>query len=402
LGFGLITAASAQEAVRMSMASAQAAELRRRAATALDYYDLKLGQTAWKFGAGMGVEYNDNVNYTQNNPESDFILRPEINTLLFWPVSDRNSVNLVLGAGYSAYVQHSELSRYFITPDSGLSFDLYAGDFWINLHDRLYITENSYQDPSVAGTGDYSQLQNTLGVSALWDLNKAVLRWGYDHQNYVYLSSTQNQPDGEAEVFSVSAGYAPRAGALLGVELGGMLLNYTGANTLYSDARQWNFGGFYESQVSKYIHFTGHVGYTEYKPDSSIPIGHGGDLSGIYAQLALTHRVNQYLDYSLDGGRTISSTLQGGTVVLYSLGWRANWRVFRKTTLSTSFVYNHGIELYGVGEIFDQYGPQISLGRRLSDKLSTSLSYQFYWRTSDQPGRDYTVNIVSLNLRYTF
>ena len=54
------------------------------------------------------------------------------------------------------------------------------------------------------------------------------------------------------------------------------------------------------------------------------------------------------------------------------------------------------------GETFDQYGPQITLSRPLTAKLSSSLGYQLYWRSSNESGRAYTVNIVSLNLTYTF
>ena len=68
LVLGLATAAPGQEAVRMSMASAEAAEARRQAASTIGYYNLKLGPTAWNFGAGLGLEYNDNVIYTQNQP----------------------------------------------------------------------------------------------------------------------------------------------------------------------------------------------------------------------------------------------------------------------------------------------------------------------------------------------
>ena len=178
----------------MSIASEQAAEARRRAATTIGYYNLKLGPTAWNFGTGLEVDYNSNVNLTESNPEGDFIFRPQINTRMLWPVSEMNSINLALGGGYSAYVKNPRLDQAFITPGSELSFDLYAGDFWINLHDRFSITENNYQDPSVANSGNYSQFQNALGVATVWDLNKAIVRAGYDHVNYD-IAKRRQQPE---------------------------------------------------------------------------------------------------------------------------------------------------------------------------------------------------------------
>ena len=124
---------------------------------------------------------------------------------------------------------------------------------------------------------------------------------------------------------------------LLGVELGGALLHYTGTNTTFSDASQWNVGGFYETQVSEYMHFRGSAGYTVYTPDSSGTIASGSDFSGMYAQLALTHRVNQYVDYSLSGGRTITSRSLAARSTMYSANLQANWKVLRKISLATSF-----------------------------------------------------------------
>jgi hypothetical protein len=403
--------ARGQEAVRMSIASAEAAAARHRAATTVGYYNLKLGPTAWNFSTGLGLDYNSNVYNVESNPEGDFIFRPQINARMLWPVSEVNSINLVIGGGYSAYVQNPNLDRAFISPGSELSFDLYAGDFRINLHDRFSITQDSYQDPTVAGSGNYSQFQNALGVETLWDLDKVIVQAGYDHVNYDSLSGSSGQdfsgqPSGYSEVFSTSTGYALKPGMLLGLELGGSLLTYTSitTNSPYSNAKQWNVGGFYEAPVTDYIHFSGHAGYTVYSPESdgTAAASTSSDFSGMYAELDITHRLNQYVNYSVSGGRTVSFAFSGGTVDRYFAHWQANWAIVRKVTLGTTFSYEHGSQLSGWTETYDQYGPGISLSRPLSAKLTSSLGYQLYWRDSNQPGRNYTVNVVSLNLNYTF
>jgi hypothetical protein len=328
---------------------------------------------------------------------------------MLWPVSDQNSLNLALGGGYSAYLQNPNLDRLFITPGSELSFDLYAGDFWINLHDRFSINEYSYQDPTVVGTGEYSQLQNALGVATTWDLNKTRVTFGYDHVNYNSLSggNAQNytgQPSGCSEVFSTSAGYTLKPDMLLGVELGGSLINYstTTTNQPYRNATEWNVGGFYDTPVSEYIHFTAHAGYTVYSPQSSGAPTSVDRFNGMYGQIDIKHRVNQYVEQTLSGGRTLNVAFYGGTIDQYFARWQANWRIVRKLTLATSFTYYHGTQLIAGSETYDQYGPGISLSHPITTKLSSSLGYQFYLRESDLPGRNYTVNVVSLNLNYMF
>ena len=393
----------------MSIASAEAAEARRRAASTIGYYNLKLGPTAWNFGSGLGLEYNSNVYYTEANPSGDLIFRPQVNTRMLWPVSDQNSINLALGGGYSAYLNNTRLDRAFITPDSELSFDLYVGEFWINLHDRFSITEDTYQDPTVVGSGNYSQLQNALGVATTWDLNKGIVRVGYDHVIYDSLSGENGQsfggrPSGYSEIFSASAGLALRPQMVLGLEVGDSLISYTTSttNTPYSNANQWNVGGFYDAPLSEYIHFTAHAGYSVYSPEGGGGGMASGDFSGIYAQIDITHRINQYVSYALSGGRTVTVVFSGGTIDRYYANWQANWAILRKVTLGTSFSYEEGSQLFFGAETYYQYGPGIRLSRSITAKLSSSLGYQLYWRDSNLAGRNYTLSIVSLNFNYVF
>jgi len=399
---GAWTAARGQEAVRMSLASADAAAARRRAASTLGYYNLRVGPTAWRFGAGLSLEYSDNVVLEEQDQQGDLILRPQINTEMLWPITDKNAVTLNVGVGYSAYLLNPELNRIYITPGSELSFDLYIGDFWINLHDRFSISENSYQDPTVTGTGNYSRLENALGVAATWDLNKVIARGGYDHVNYTGLTGNAGQPDGESELISASFGYALKPGMLTGIEAGGGLLSYSGSNTIFTTAKQWNAGVFFESQVSQYIHFRGSVGYTDYIPEDAGVTNSFGDLTGVYAQMEIQHRVNQFMDYTLSGGRTISFAFYGGAVDLIYARLAANWKIVQKVGLGTVLSYEHGLQGSLSGETFDRYGGSVSLSRAITTKSSGSLAYQIYWRTSDVAGRDYLNNVITLNFSYTF
>src|SRR5262245_41656180 len=90
----------AQEAIRMSLASAEAAEARRKAATTVGYYNIKLGPTAWRFNAGLQAQYDDNVGLASGNREEDFIFRPQINAQMLWPVTEKNSLHLSADVGY--------------------------------------------------------------------------------------------------------------------------------------------------------------------------------------------------------------------------------------------------------------------------------------------------------------
>jgi hypothetical protein len=391
----------------MSLAGAEAAQARRKAAMSLNDANLQLGPTAWDFRAGFGVAANDNIQLEPVDPKSDIILRPELSTRMILPLSQVNSLNLAMSAGYSAYRRHSEFDRFYIKPGSEAAFDLYAGDFWFNFHDRFSITENPYQDPTVVGSGNYSQLENTAGLGATWDLNKVKLRAGYDHVNYDALQGTTQsagQPSGQSEVFSSSAGYVVRPGMLAGVEAGGTLIHYDhiSSSQLYTDASQANVGGFLDAKLSEYLQARTSAGYLVFSPEESAALTNSVKLSGVYGQINVSHRLNRFVEYSLSGGRSLNFTFFGGTVDLYFARWQSNWTVLRQWSLATWFQYEHGTQLGDAPEKFDRYGPGLSLGRAISAKLCGNLAYQCYLRDSDLPNRDYTVNVLSVEMAYRF
>jgi uncharacterized protein (PEP-CTERM system associated) len=104
----------------------------------------------------------------------------------------------------------------------------------------------------------------------------------------------------------------------------------------------------------------------------------------------------------LSGGRSLNFALYGGTIDLYYARLNANWNILQKVSLGTSFDFEHGSQVSSGNETFDRYGAGITLGRAITSKLSGSLGYRYYWRGSDVSGRNYTANIVSLNLSYAF
>src|SRR5689334_23291749 len=100
-GIALSNSAQAQEAVRTSMAGEEAAEARQAAISSSGYYNLHLGRTAWNFRGNLGVEANDNITLEPNDPEGDFIFRPELSTRMLWRVTEQNAINFAVSAGYS-------------------------------------------------------------------------------------------------------------------------------------------------------------------------------------------------------------------------------------------------------------------------------------------------------------
>lgn len=399
-----------QEALQMSLAGDLAAERQHQANSSYGYYNLLWGPTAWRFSSGLGLEYDDNVRLQSQNQQGDFILQPNLNTQMHWPITKWNSLDVSVGAGYSFYATHSDLNQFYMNPGSGLSFNIYVGDCVINLHDWISMTEYSYQNPTTSNNGSSSRLENVIGASTLWDLNKVVTQLGYDHVNDLTLGSGQSEPDASSDNWFLNAGVRVLPELMLGVEGGVGLVSYGQgqSTTAQPDATQWNAGVFSKAQISEHINARLDVGYTIYSPATTSGFTNLSSSANLYFQLLVTHQVNQFFDYALSAGRITETSFYGQPYDRYHVQLQPNWRIFRNYTLSTPVWWEKGNQLasdvYGQGgsNNYDQYGAGVNISHPITQKLTGSIGYQYVKETSSETGLNYTVNIVSLNFSYQF
>ena len=281
--------------------------------------------------------------------------------------------------------------------------NIYVGDFTFNVHERPSLYQYAYQNPAVTGSGNQSQLQNTVGVAGQWRLNKAVANFGYDHNNYWSLGgpTTSGQQDGSSEVVYASAGAYVQPELQLGVQTGAGWIQYV-QNQGLPNAFQWNAGGYGTYLLSQYLSFRGGAGYTVYAPEPSATAGTLPSTSGVYADLALKHRINEFLTYQIAAGRAVTVSFYGAPYENYFANLGMDWHLLHEITLSTPFSYLHGTYLDSTQAPFDQFQAGLTLGRTLTEKLSGSLGYQYVRRYSSEDSGNYTVNTISLIFRYQF
>jgi len=140
----------AQDAIRPSLAGQQSSEAREQDVSRIPY-NLLLGPVRMRVGATVGVEYNDNINYSDDGsaivanpfgppgsftvvtvqPEDDIIVTPNLTLDMIWPVTQLNTLRLDLGIGYAFYLDHSDNDTDYllVAPKSQIAFDIFIGDF---------------------------------------------------------------------------------------------------------------------------------------------------------------------------------------------------------------------------------------------------------------------------------
>jgi hypothetical protein len=422
----------AQDAIRPSLAGESAAEARRQSIDKIPY-NLQLGPIKFRFSATMGVEYNDNINLTEDataflpsptgpvlvttQQQSDFIFRPQINVNALWPVTQLNTLKLDLGVGYAFYLDHSSYNTnsILINPGSQLSFDVFVGDFRINLHDRFSLEQDPVAELALSNVADYGRFQNTAGISALWDLNQAVATLGYDHYNFISTTSAFDYLNRNAEMVTGSLAFTPNSVMAIGIE-GSFVHTYYDQNVL-NDSDTYSGGGFLETQITNYLKLRVAAGYQVINFDNTGLVNDSHDLNDYYANALLTHRVSSVLSHSLAVGHETQLGINSNFIKLNYVRHTANWNVFYHTLLSTELFYEDADDSGGsfvplngvpfafnpfVAEHIHRYGGALTLGYQLTQHVTLGLRYQYTQKDSDQPLRDYRQNRIAVDGTYSF
>jgi hypothetical protein len=392
-----------QESIRASLAGDQAAFARRPALSNAGY-NLQLGPVLAKFSASLGLEFNDNITLSENNRESDLIVRPALYANVAWQVSELNALRLDLGIGYAAYASHSEFDTQslLIAPQSALSFDLYIGDFRITFFDQFSLLQNPVDEIDLANVGRFPRFENAAGITVLWDLNKVILIGGYTHYNFESLDSNFSYLDRNEDQFVFSGSVRATNTLSVGARVTGGLVNYN--HNFNNDSAWYSFGPFLETQLTPYIHISLEGGYQGGSFNTSGLNNDTSGLSTLYARLQITHRVNRYITETLDTGRDAQLGFTTNTTELTYVRYGAIWRVNSKASLAFEAFYEHGLDSPSdfESERVNRYGVGANLDYRLGRHFTTSLGYWFIDRRSDLADRSYYQNRVLWAITYDF
>jgi hypothetical protein len=399
----LAASASAQEALRESLAGERIAEQNRQS-LANQPYNLRLGDFKMVVSATQGFEYNDRVNYTSLNPQSDFILRPMLNLYAVQPIGEVNKLNFSLGIGYEKYIDHSAYDSLLITPGSELSFDVFVKDIRINFHENLSYQNDPGREASVSGTGKYGGLNNRLGTAVTWDLEDVVLSASYDYTKFISSTSTFNAQDRDSHLFLVRSGFKVHPTATIGLEA-------TAGPTYYAQPRlndnfSTSIGAYADWQPTPYMHLQPRAGYSQYSFTENQYYGKMPSEGGSYFGLNFNHRINRFISYTVDGGRELRPSVGANLSTEYRASGSINLHLIERLSLSSGINYTQGEQMgslnIGNNQQYDLTSITFGAGYQLMEKLSTSLSYTHSIRTSNYQNGDYAQNRVTLNLTYRF
>lgn len=397
--------AQGQEALRASLTGQKALDAKKQRIAA-GWGDIRLGPVQMDLVGRLDLEASDNVWYRDEDTEEDLIFRPGLTARALYPISEKNLLSFGAGLAYNKYLQNSELDYFHVAPDSDLAFDLYVGDFLINLHNRIYYTAEVANEASLSGMGRYGRFEDTVGALAIWDMNKLLLSFNADYLTYLATDEQYDYVDHNSLLFGLRGAYLLTPVTPLGLELGYGTTDYS--KELLNDMRHYSAGAFYEMPAGKFTSVRLGAGYVRYEPTShsNTNLVGEGTLDGFYTDLTFRHRITQTITYELSAGREVRGGVYSQTLELYyARAWVA-WNILRGYGLTTSFGYEDGEEsgsvYYWQLEEFRRFTVGLAVSKRLGEKLYTSLGYSFSQRDSNVRRRDYTQNRLVLSVSYNF
>jgi hypothetical protein len=419
-----------QDAVRPSLAGEAASDARQEDVSRIPY-NLLLGPVRFRLGASVGAEYNDNITYAETNEKDDFIITPNVTLDAIWPVTQLNTLRLDIGVGHSFYLDHSgfDTDSILIAPKSQVAFDIFVGDFRINLHDRFQLQQDPIQNGALSNVADFGRFENYAGLSVLWDLNKLLLQVGYDHYNYISTTNSFNYLDHNSDIVNGSAAFIVNPTITIGVEGNAVFSRYDNGtqNGILNDSDEYSGGGFIEASLTnnlkvrvaggyQWIDFSNGFVIFPFGAFGPVPFPDHNKLEDYYVNGLIAHRINGQLSQTLSAWHENQLGIQSNYITLNFVRHTLTWNLIRNVLLSTEFFFEDAEESGGPlnstlftiltgqreGEHFQRIGGAITLGYQLTPHVTLGLRYQGTSKDSNVFLRDYNQNRISLDGTYSF
>ena len=131
------------------------------------HYNLAVGPLRFNVAAGVGLEYNDNINLSDHDRQSDFIFRPSLNVDSVWQLSEMNTLRFSMGVSYAKYFKHTEYDTrgVIFSPNSELAMTIMVGQVADHPAGPLFLSGRSVRDPHHQQHRRFSPLREPGGDS---------------------------------------------------------------------------------------------------------------------------------------------------------------------------------------------------------------------------------------------
>jgi hypothetical protein len=365
-----------------------------------------LGPLQLSLGAFSGAQYNNNINLTQYNPQRDVILANGVNLGAVWPVTVLSELNFSSAVGYNHYLEHPNQSYVNVAPGSVLNWSVLLEEWTLTAYDQFSYTRSVNTVASVSNTYGIPAFNNNVGLRGEWQPEHWDVQLGYSYDSYISDAAAYDYLNNNADNFFARSAWRFADATQLGLEVSSAITQYSHATE--PDSTSYSLGPYLQWQVTKTISNSLRGGWTYYSFDTT-PFQPASTLSSYYLGLDLNHQLTKYVSQTFSAERDVSLGFNTGSAftqqftVIYGLQWAATpW-----LNLMLNLTYEKGQQpLNGISsgntENYDRYGISPGITYQFTEKLSGSVNFNFWDKSSSVNGNGYQQEMVGLQLQYHF
>jgi hypothetical protein len=390
----------AQGIERESLAG-EGAETAAVEANANQPYNLSLGPVNVRADASLSTAYNDNIGVAHTGRIGDCIITPTLGLHALWQATDLNALSLDVSLGYQWYTFHSSNSSLYINPNSAAQFNIYAGDFKINLHDRFSYSQDPINIGQLSNVNQFPLLENVAGFDVDWDLSDLIVSLGYDHQNQWVFDSAYSYLTYQSDTVTPKVTF--HLSKTLDVGLVTALSSMRYNQDVQNNNTSITAGPFVTAQLSENISADAGLGADFANYDRGGSNGDTTNLGSFYANAGISQRVNNVISQSFTAGREfipgVSSNYTQRIYTNYNLSWQATNFLTVGPSLWWENLHDSEAE---ISENANRYGAGLNLAYSLTDHSNLGLNYQYVLKNASPSIDSYEQDVVTLDFLYHF
>src|SRR4030095_1727589 len=389
-------------------------------------YNMAVGPVRMSVAVGAGIEWNDNIFLSDDDRESDFVLRPLVNVDFMWPISEYNTLSFSVGASWAKYFDHSELdsSGLLISPTSNLTLSMQAGPFTITVRDRFSYQEDPSGIATLSNVSQYERYENQAGIEIDWPINeKTFLTFGYDHYKLWTTGDEFSDQDHAIDTIFVRPSYQLTPAVRIGLFGSYSWVNFD--SDTRSDTGAILVGPFVDIKLAEYVTLYIEGGYQGMSFDGTSTFDgdfeaglsrdfrrlskeeqedfeDNSDANSWYAKVQLTHTPNDIFDHGIIFTKKAELGFGSNFYDIYHLEYGATYKGIKDTEISP-LLFGEYYETSGnFPEEAWRYGAAIAIRHHFSNSFTVGLDYRFLLKDSNVEDADYYQNLVFLSAYYRF
>lgn len=383
---------------------------------------MRLGNMYFNLQAYFEAEYNDNINYSNANRQSDIILRPGFQIGSSYQITQLNTLSLDLGISYQQYLFHSSLSSYntfaSVSPASQLAYTIIVDNFTIKLYDAFSyavqpnnaIGYNSSSGNFVLSVSQYGRFTNQIGFNVDWNLDRKILYAGAYRYDVFPTSSDFNSLRSTQYTGLVGARYIISPSVTLGIGLTYTTNSYS--VNFNNNSGSWFVGPSIVWQPNSKWTINASGGYIFYSFQNTGTNGDTSQPSTGVGQVSITQQINSKMSHGLTVSRTSTFGYVSNTLDINRISYQYQWQFRPKWTFNFWTYYEDGQASGGnvttgvsnqtVVQNYHKWALSPGFEYQLNPNATLYGSYEYTDNISDISVQTYNRNKILIGLRYQF